>query len=74
MRHGGRHEDWDLTTPNGCRWCGVVEREHARQWKLPAGWHQWEPPTDEQRKTRMLARRRGGSESQEGAGGVLLRG
>lgn len=66
--------DWDLTTPNGCRWCGVTEREHYRRWKLPAGWHQWEPPTDEQRKSRMLERRRGASDAQEGAGTRLLAG
>ena len=47
-----------LPTPNGCRWCGIAKAEHYRQWKLPAGWHVWADPTDEQRKERMLARRR----------------
>lgn len=45
------------TTPNGCRWCGLPEREHYRQWKQPVGWHSWAAPTDGQRKERMLARR-----------------
>ncbi|ONI92657.1 hypothetical protein ALI22I_02635 [Saccharothrix sp. ALI-22-I] len=47
-----------LTTPNGCRWCGLGEREHYRRWKPPVGWHHWTPPTDDQRKERMQARRR----------------
>jgi hypothetical protein len=46
-----------LSTPNGCRWCGIPKRPHFQQWKPPAGWHQWEPPTQEQIKERMLARR-----------------
>ncbi|GGM93454.1 hypothetical protein GCM10011609_33720 [Lentzea pudingi] len=71
MAGSGRHDDWDLTTPNGCRWCGVVQREHARRWTPPTGWHQWEPPTDEQRKHRMLARRRGGAEPQEAEAWLL---
>lgn len=46
-----------VPTPSGCRHCGVPEREHARRWKPPVGWHKWAAPTDEQRKTRMTARR-----------------
>lgn len=47
-----------LPAPGGCRWCGVEEREHMQRWKPPVGWHKWEPPTLEQRKERMKARRR----------------
>jgi hypothetical protein len=43
--------------PNGCRWCGIDERVHARQWVEEAGWHAWASPTSEQRKARMKARR-----------------
>jgi hypothetical protein len=44
--------------PNGCRWCGIEDREHFQRWKPPVGWHQWVEPTPEQRKERILARRR----------------
>lgn len=43
--------------PSGCRWCGVNERDHMQRWKPPVGWHQWAPPTQQQRKERMKARR-----------------
>ena len=49
--------DNPLITPNGCRWCGIDQRPHAMQWKPPIGWHQWERPTQQQIKERMLARR-----------------
>ena len=49
--------DRALTAPDGCCWCGIAEREHMQRWHRDAGWHQWEPPTEEQIKTRMLARR-----------------
>jgi hypothetical protein len=45
-------------SPNGCRWCGVSERQHYGRWKSGVGWHQWVAPTDEQRKERMRERRR----------------
>ncbi|WP_164543459.1 hypothetical protein [Streptomyces mobaraensis] len=45
------------TSPTACCHCGINQREHARQWKPPVGWHQWTPPTEEQIKKRMLARR-----------------
>ena len=45
------------TDPSGCRWCGVDQREHMQRWKPPVGWHQWTPPTQQQTKTRMHARR-----------------
>ena len=43
--------------PSGCRWCGIDEREHGRQWKPDVGWHKWEEPTRDQRLARMHARR-----------------
>lgn len=46
-----------ITNPMGCRWCGLDKRPHFQQWKPPVGWHQWEQPTQEQIKERMLARR-----------------
>jgi hypothetical protein len=44
--------------PNGCRWCGIEQREHFSRWKPEPGWHTWEQPTQEQIKARMLARRK----------------
>jgi hypothetical protein len=46
-----------LPSPNGCRWCGVDERDHAQRWKPPVGWHRWVEPTSDQRKERMRERR-----------------
>lgn len=46
-----------MPNPSGCRHCGIDQREHARRWKPPAGWHQWTAPTQQQIKDRMLARR-----------------
>lgn len=48
-----------MATPNpmSCRWCGIDQRPHARQWTDEAGMHTWEPPTQEQIKDRMRARR-----------------
>ncbi len=43
--------------PDGCRWCGISQRAHARQWTAEAGWHQWTQPTQDQIKARMRARR-----------------
>ncbi|WP_405531518.1 hypothetical protein OG592_27055 [Streptomyces avidinii] len=45
------------TVPNGCHWCGIVQRGHARQWTAQAGWHSWEQPSQEQIKARTIARR-----------------
>ena len=45
-------------TPSGCRWCGVAQLGHARQWKPPVGWHKWTPPTQGQIKARMATRRK----------------
>ncbi|MCU1617217.1 MAG: hypothetical protein JWO98_4757 [Frankiales bacterium] len=48
-------------TPQGCQHCGIPHREHFQQWSPPSkggpGWHKWEPPTQEQIKARMNARR-----------------
>ncbi|MEU4080381.1 hypothetical protein [Streptomyces venezuelae] len=45
------------TTPNGCRHCGIDHHEHAQRWTEAAKWHQWTPPTQQQIKARMRARR-----------------
>ena len=45
-------------TPNGCRHCGTAERQHAQLHHPDVGFHTWVEPTDDQRKERMLARRR----------------
>ncbi|GAA0501160.1 hypothetical protein [Streptomyces olivaceiscleroticus] len=43
--------------PNGCRWCGIEQRGHARRWVTSRGFHTWEQPTQAQRLARMRARR-----------------
>ncbi|MFF6844633.1 hypothetical protein ACFY8X_38585 [Streptomyces tanashiensis] len=43
--------------PNGCHWCGINQRTHARQYTEQPGWHTWTQPTNAQIKARMLARR-----------------
>ncbi|TJZ55579.1 hypothetical protein FCH28_09565 [Streptomyces piniterrae] len=43
--------------PYACAVCGIPRRPHMQQWKLPAGWHKWKAPTDEQIKARMQALR-----------------
>jgi hypothetical protein len=47
--------------PSGCRWCGVDQRDHMQRWTPPSkdgpGWHKWTPPTQQQTKDRMIARR-----------------
>ncbi len=55
----GKGSELRIPSPSGCRWCGVEEREHMQRWKPPVGWHRWVPPTLEQRKERMQARRLG---------------
>lgn len=42
--------------PNACGLCGIDKRPHGRQYTDTAGWHAWAAPTQEQIKTRMLAR------------------
>lgn len=43
--------------PGACRWCGRPRDGHYQRWIEPVGWHTFTEPTDEQRKTRMLAKR-----------------
>ncbi|MFD5577277.1 hypothetical protein [Streptomyces pseudogriseolus] len=47
-----------MTVPNpwGCRLCGIDRRPHGIQ-ATSNGSHAWQPPTQQQIKTRMLARR-----------------
>jgi hypothetical protein len=44
--------------PGGCRHCGISEREHMQRWTTGVGWHKHTPPTPEQTKARMIARRK----------------
>ncbi|MFD8529448.1 hypothetical protein ACFV0L_18710 [Streptosporangium canum] len=46
-----------VAQPNGCRWCGIAQRDHYQRWTRLAGWHGWTPPTQDQIKHRMKARR-----------------
>ncbi len=48
-----------MTTPNpqGCRHCGIDQREHMQRWVIGIGWHTWTVPTVAQIKERMRARR-----------------
>ncbi|MGA4544419.1 hypothetical protein ACPA54_30970 [Uniformispora flossi] len=56
MSRSSQRPDQAITPPNGCRWCGIGQYEHAQRWMPEVGWHEWTPPTDEQRKSRMKAR------------------
>lgn len=48
--------------PSACRWCGIPQRGHGRQYVPEVGWHKHTPPTTAQIKQRMhdhrTARRR----------------
>lgn len=46
-----------VAQPNGCRYCGLAQRDHFQRWARSAGWHCWTPPTQDQIKQRMKARR-----------------
>lgn len=46
-----------VTEPSACAWCGIRQQDHFRRWHAEAGWHGWTPPTQDQIKARMLARR-----------------
>lgn len=48
-----------MTTPapSGCQHCGTPKRDHMQRWTKSTGWHRYTPPTQEQIKARMLARR-----------------
>lgn len=43
--------------PSGCAHCGLDHRTHYRRWTASAGWHGYTPPSQDQIKARMLARR-----------------
>ena len=43
--------------PNGCRWCGELERGHGIRILPGVGAHSWVAPTQLQIRSRMLARR-----------------
>lgn len=45
-----------LSNPMGCALCGIDQRGHAIQTGR-SGTHTWQPPTQEQIKARMRARR-----------------
>lgn len=45
-----------LTTPMGCRWCGIPYRDHAQSWIEGVGWHGWTEPTREQIAERLRKR------------------
>ncbi|MFC4014681.1 hypothetical protein ACFOY2_46175 [Nonomuraea purpurea] len=47
----------DGNPPNGCRMCGIEQRDHCSRYKTGTGWHYWVDPGDALRKARMLARR-----------------
>lgn len=42
--------------PEGCRWCGTIQRDHAQAWIPGHKWHGWETPTTKQIQARMHAR------------------
>lgn len=44
-------------TPNGCRHCGIGQRDHMQRWTTGVGWHTWTQPTQRQIKDRMQGRR-----------------
>ncbi|MEV4472843.1 hypothetical protein [Nonomuraea sp. NPDC049504] len=52
-----------VAQPNGCRYCGLPQRgsrtqfPHGSRWTSSTGWHVWTPPTQDQIKQRMKARR-----------------
>jgi len=43
--------------PSGCTHCGLEQRDHGQRWTTAAGWHRYTPPTQQQIKDRMNARR-----------------
>lgn len=46
-----------MTTPSGCAHCGLEQRGHSQRWTETAGWHGYMPPTQQQIKDRMNARK-----------------
>ncbi|ATE56355.1 hypothetical protein CNX65_26335 [Actinosynnema pretiosum] len=55
---GDARERETVVSPNGCRWCGADKLAHGRLWVPEVKWHGWVEPSSEQRKARMLARRK----------------
>ncbi|WP_322501770.1 hypothetical protein TR631_33605 [Streptomyces rochei] len=56
------HRERDLmrervSEPYGCAHCGEAQGSHGRQYIATVGMHSWERPSDDQVKSRMLARR-----------------
>lgn len=45
------------TEPNGCRWCGIGEREHASRFSDSVGQHRYAAPSSMRRLERMITRR-----------------
>ena len=39
---------------NGCRYCGELERDHARVWTEGVGWHTYVEPGDVVRRSRLI--------------------
>jgi hypothetical protein len=46
----------NIPAPYGCSWCGDEKHHHGSQWAPIIGLHQWQQPTQEQIKERMLRR------------------
>ncbi len=57
MTHGTDATD-PRPNPDGCRWCGADKYAHHQRWAPVIGLHVWAEPTSEQRKRRMVERRR----------------
>lgn len=45
-----------VSAPNGCRWCGLEDRDHGVRYSRSVKLHSWASPTLAQRKARMFAR------------------
>ncbi|WP_448333546.1 hypothetical protein [Streptomyces sp. DSM 41534] len=43
--------------PYGCSWCGTERQRHGRRWTPIIGVHQWQQPSQDKIKERMLRRR-----------------
>jgi hypothetical protein len=48
-----------IADPDACRHCDIPQRMHCQRYTDSVGWHGWAAPTDQQRLTRMRARRAG---------------
>jgi hypothetical protein len=45
-----------VPNPNACRWFGIDQRHHGRQYTNTTGWHTWGQLVARQIRTRLLAR------------------